>query len=111
MMFQSGPMGLFGSLGAVSKIVLLILFLFSVISWAIILYKWRAFRLSDQEDQRFLSAYSRARDGNDLRRRARRLAASPSAAGFVGVMDRITPENAGAGGEHGAQRAHPTQTG
>src|SRR5437899_11735557 len=68
MMFQSGPMGLFGSLGAVSKIVLLILFLFSVISWAIILYKWRAFRLSDQEDQRFLSAYSRARDGNDLRR-------------------------------------------
>jgi len=110
-MFQSGPMGLFGSLGAVSKIVLLILFLFSVISWAIILYKWRAFRLSDQEDQRFLSAYSRARDGNDLRRRARRLAASPSAAVFVGVMDRITPEDEGSGREQGARGAHLEQPG
>jgi len=110
-MFQSGPMGLFGSLGAVSKIVLLILFLFSVISWAIILYKWRAFRLSDQEDQRFLSAYSRARDGDDLRRRARRLAASPSAAVFVGVMDRITPEDEGSGREHGARGAHLEQRG
>ena len=110
-MFQSGPMGLFGSLGAVSKIVLLILFLFSVISWAIILYKWRAFRLSDQEDQRFLSAYSRARDGDDLRRRARRLAASPSAAVFVGVMDRITPEDEGSGREQGARGAHLEQRG
>ena len=108
-MFQSGPMGLFGSLGAVSKIVLLILFLFSVISWAIILYKWRTFRLSDQEDQRFLSAYSRARDGDDLRRRARRLAASPSAAVFVGVMDRITPEDEGSGREQGARGAHLEQ--
>jgi len=110
-MFQSGPMGLFGSLGAVSKIVLLILFLFSVISWAIILYKWRAFRLSDQEDQRFLSAYSRARDGDDLRRRARRLAASPSAAVFVGVMDRITPEDEGSGREQGARGVHLEQPG
>ncbi len=111
MMFQSGPMGLFGSLGAVSKIVLLILFLFSVISWAIILYKWRAFRLSDQEDQRFLSAYSRARDRDDLRRRARRLAASPSAAVFVGVMDRITPEDEGSARDHGAIGAHLEQPG
>ena len=110
-MFQSGPMGLVGSLGAVSKVVLLILFFFSVISWAIILYKWRAFRLSDQEDQRFLSAYSRARDRDDLRRRARRLAASPSAAVFVGVMDRINPEDEGSARDRGAIGANLEQSG
>ena len=110
-MFQSGPMGLVGSLGAVSKVVLLILFFFSVISWAIILYKWRAFRLSDQEDQRFLSAYSRARDRDDLRRRARRLAASPSAAVFVGVMDRINPEDEGSARDRGAIGATLEQPG
>src|SRR5947208_14821548 len=102
MMFQSGPMGLFGSLGAVSKIGLLILFLFSVISWAIILYKWCAFRLSDQDEQRFLSSYSRARDGEELRRRARRLAASPSATVLVGVGDRLSPEADRSGRAQGA---------
>lgn len=110
-MFQSGPMGLFASLGAVSKLVLLVLFIFSVLSWAIILYKWRAFRSSDEEDQRFLSAYSRARDRNDLRRRARRLAASPSAAVFVGVMDRITPEDEESGRDQGAIGSNLEQQG
>lgn len=94
-MFQAGPMGLVGSLGAVSKVILLILFLFSVISWAIILYKWRAFRSSDREDQRFLAAYARTQDKDELHRPARRMAASPSAAVFVGVMDRIVPERDG----------------
>ena len=95
MIFQAGPMGLVGSLGAVSKIILLVLFLFSVISWAIILYKWRAFRSSDREDRRFLAAYARTQDKEELHRPARRMAASPSAAVFVGVMDRITPEKDG----------------
>ncbi len=94
-MFQAGPMGLVGSLGAVSKVILLILFLFSVISWAIILYKWRAFRSSDREDQRFLAAYARAKEKDELHRPARRMAASPIAAVFVGVMDRIAPERDG----------------
>jgi len=95
MMFQAGPMGLVGSLGAVSKVILLILFLFSVISWAIILYKWRAFRSSDREDQRFLAAYARAKEKDELHRPARRMASSPIAAVFVGVMDRIAPERDG----------------
>ena len=95
MMFQAGPMGLVGSLGAVSKVVLLALFLFSVISWAIILYKWRAFRASEREDQRFLQAYARTQEKDDLRRHAKRLTASASAAVFLGVMDRVAPEREG----------------
>ncbi|WP_447986542.1 MotA/TolQ/ExbB proton channel family protein [Nitrospira sp. Nam74] len=95
MMFQAGPMGLVGSLGAVSKVVLLALFLFSVISWAIILYKWRAFRASEREDRRFLQAYARTQEKEDLRRHAKRLIASPSAAVFLGVMERVAPEREG----------------
>lgn len=94
-MFQDGPMGLVGSLGAVSKVVLLALFLFSVISWAIILYKWRTFRASEREDQRFLQAYARTQEKDDLRRHAKRLTASPSAAVFLGVIDRVAPEREG----------------
>ena len=52
-MFQSGVMGLVGSLGAVSKIVLLLLFIASILSWGVILYKWRSFKAADREDQRF----------------------------------------------------------
>lgn len=96
-MFQAGPIGLLSSLGAVSKIVLLVLFFFSVISWAIILYKWKTFRTGDREDQRFQSAYLRAQDWDEMRRHARRLTASPSAAVFLGVVDRLEPEGNGAG--------------
>ncbi len=93
MAFHPAPTGLFDSLGTVSKVVLLILFLFSVTSWAIILYKWRAFRTSDRDDQRFLSAYGRDQDLDEVRRHARRCPASPIAA--VGVLERAVPEDNG----------------
>lgn len=100
MIFQTSPLGFVSSLGAVSKVVLLVLFLFSVISWAIILYKWRALRTSEQEEQRFLNAYARTQEKDDLRRHARRQAASPSAAVFLGIMDRIAPERDGFPDDH-----------
>ena len=96
MTFQAGPMALVGSLGAVSKIVLLALFLFSVVSWAIILYKWRIFRAVDKDDRRFLQAYAKAQEKDELRRQARQCPNSPSAAVFLSVMDRVAPERDGA---------------
>ena len=44
MLFHSGLLELLSSLGLVSKIVLLILLIFSIGSWTVILYKWRFFR-------------------------------------------------------------------
>src|SRR5574338_1730619 len=100
-MFQSGPM-LFGSLGAVSKIVLLFLFLFSVVSWAVILYKWRACRTADREDQRFFTAFTKIRDREELYRQSKRVEGSPSARVFQGIMDRRwTTENDGVGLPYG----------
>ncbi|WP_447977591.1 MotA/TolQ/ExbB proton channel family protein [Candidatus Nitrospira bockiana] len=75
-----------------SKVVLLALLIFSVVSWSIILYKWRVFRLSDKEDQRFLQAYGRSQEKEELRRHAKRHPASACAAVFATVMDRVAPE-------------------
>lgn len=88
-MFQFGAIGLVNSLGLVSKIVLFLLFIFSVISWAVIFFKWRAFRVADREDQRFMALMSKSRDLNDLYRASRRTSGSPSAIVFESVMERM----------------------
>ncbi len=59
MLFRSGFFDFLSSLGLVSKFVLLVLVLFSIGSWAVILYKWRFFRALETADQRFLKAFSR----------------------------------------------------
>jgi biopolymer transport protein TolQ len=92
MMFQTGPLGLLTSLGSVSKVVLLVLFFFSVVSWGIILHKWWAFRALDRRDRGFLSAYARAQDLDDMRRHTRRMGESPGATIFLALMDRLAPE-------------------
>jgi len=88
-MFQTGLVGLVGSLGAVSKIVLLVLLGFSVISWAIIFFKWRAFRVADREDKRFLALLMKTRDLDDLYRQVGRIEGSPAAIVFEGLMERV----------------------
>jgi biopolymer transport protein TolQ len=97
---------LFGSLGLVSKMVLFCLFLFSVISWAVILYKWRVFKTADREDQRFFTAFTKIRDLEELYRQSKRVEGSPSARVFQGIMDRLwTAQNDGAGLPYGHSSA------
>lgn len=103
-MFQIGLTGLLGSLGAVSKIVLLLLFVFSVVSWAIIFMKWRAFATADRMDQQFMGLLSKAKDLDDLCRQVRRMESSPAAVLFEGVMDRITGLRGQDGGSLSADR-------
>ena len=88
-MFQSGVMGLLGSLGAVSKIVLLLHLVASILSWGVILYKWRTFKAADREDQRFFNAFTKIRDLDELYRQSKRAEGSPSARVFQGIMDRV----------------------
>ncbi len=90
MSVQAGSVGMFGSLGAVSKVVLFVLLLFSVISWAIIIYKWRTFRRADAEDQRFLASVAKLTDVDEMRRQAKRaVGESPAATVMVGLLDRV----------------------
>ncbi|HEX9742358.1 MAG TPA: MotA/TolQ/ExbB proton channel family protein [Nitrospiraceae bacterium] len=91
----AGAMETVASLGLVSKLVLLVLLIFSVVSWAIIIAKWRGFRVAEREEQQFLSAYAKNTDREGLRRQARRLTASPSATVFLGIMDRLASDRDG----------------
>lgn len=85
-------MGLLGSLGIVSKVVLFLLLLLSVLSWAVILLKWNMFRSADAEDHRFMAVLSKAKDVDEVARHAYRSAGSPCAKIFHGVVDRIGKE-------------------
>lgn len=77
------------SLGIVSKVVLLLLLGFSIISWAIIFYKWAAFRSADEKDRRFLAVLLRARDVEEVTRQVQQTAGSPCAKIFHSVVQRI----------------------
>src|SRR6476646_6552260 len=88
-MFQLGMTGLLGSLGAVSKVVLLLLFVFSVVSWAIIFLKWSAFSTADRMDHQFMGLLAKAKDLDDLCRQVRRMEFSPAALLCDGWMDRV----------------------
>jgi len=103
-MFQLGMTGLLGSLGAVSKIVLLLLFVFSVVSWAIIFMKWRAFSTADRMDHQFMGLLAKAKDLDDLCRQVRRMESSPAAVLFEGVMDRVAGLRGQDGGGSAADR-------
>lgn len=88
-MFQSGPMALLGSLGVVSKVVLFLLLLFSIVSWAVILLKWKVFKSADAEDHRFLAVLAKSKDVDEVVRHAQRSSGSPCAKIFHGVVDRL----------------------
>jgi biopolymer transport protein TolQ len=94
-MFQTGLIGLLSSLGIVSKVVLLVLLCFSVISWAIILFKWASFRSADAEDRRFMAVLAKAKDVDEVVRHAHRTTGSPCAKIFHGVADRLGREDWG----------------
>jgi len=89
-MFQSDPLSLLGSLGAVSKVVLLLLMCFSIASWAIIIYKWAAFRSADAQDRRFMIILSKAKDADEVSRHAQRTSGSPCAKIYHDVMERLS---------------------
>lgn len=93
-MFQSDPLSLLGSLGAVSKVVLLLLMCFSIASWAIILYKWAAFRSADAQDRRFMIILAKAKDADEVSRHAQRTSGSPCAKIYHDVMERLNQASA-----------------
>ncbi len=93
-MFSTDPLELFGSLGTISIIVLLILLVFSVLSWGIILYKWRLFRLIKTEERQFLQAYQEEgalseKELHLLQHVAAELPHSPSGSVLLDVLNRV----------------------
>jgi biopolymer transport protein TolQ len=63
--FTGGVLGLIYSAGPVAKIVLSILFLFSIISWTIILFKLKQYGRTESDAERFIRA---AKDADSFKR-------------------------------------------
>lgn len=63
--YSGGLLGLITSSGPVAKVVVLILFVFSLVSWAVIFYKWRQFSKVEQDGERFLRV---VRDSDSFKR-------------------------------------------
>ena len=84
----------------VVQLILLSLLLFSVFSWAIILFKRRTLRQSQAQSKRFLSAFRKSRDLEDVQDAVRKHQASPLAAMFeagfreVNIMAKRGPAGA-----------------
>jgi biopolymer transport protein TolQ len=74
---------LLGETGPVAKIVLLLLLLFSLISWAIILAKWSVLRRARVQSGRFVRAFRKAQRLQDVAAVAEQFRPSP----LVGVFE------------------------
>jgi biopolymer transport protein TolQ len=80
---------LVGETGAVAKVVLLILLLFSVVSWAIILAKWSLLRRARVQSGRFVRAFRKAQRLQDMAAVADQFKPSPLVAVFEGGFEEV----------------------
>ncbi|HEC97473.1 MAG TPA: protein TolQ [Nitrospirae bacterium] len=71
--------------GLVVKGVLIILLFFSVVSWAIIFYKWRYFSKAKKETEAFMRAFHSGKDLKALLHASRPLMVSPLSRIFMAV--------------------------
>jgi biopolymer transport protein TolQ len=74
---------LVGETGPVAQVVLLILLIFSLVSWAIILSKWSLLRRARVQSGRFIRAFRKARQLQDVSSVAEQFRPSP----LVGVFE------------------------
>jgi biopolymer transport protein TolQ len=83
-LFDGGEIvGLVNETGPVAKVVLILLLLFSVISWAIILSKWGLLRRAKVQSGRFVRAFRKAQRLQDVGAVAEQFRPSP----LVGVFE------------------------
>ncbi len=80
--------GLILQAGPIVKLVLFILFAFSLISWAIILSKWKEVRGATQDSEAFLEIYHE-RPFNEAYDAAKELERSPVATVFISLCDEM----------------------
>ncbi len=92
MLSELGPAAsMLGLLSPLSLSVLALLFVFSVLSWAIMIYKWWGFRKQQAHNRKFLAIYEKTHDMEQLRTVAagREMEYSSVAGLFLRGMDGI----------------------
>ncbi len=79
---MAGPIGLMRQSGPEAQVVLIILILFSIASWAIILYKLWSFQRAERQSGRFLDVFRRSSKFSEVQAVCKSLEHSP----LVGVF-------------------------
>src|SRR2546425_9106184 len=83
---------LVGETGPVAKIVLLILLIFSLISWAIILSKWSVLRRARGQSGRVFRGFRKAERLQDVSAGAGQIRPSPLVGGVLGAILENPPQ-------------------
>lgn len=85
---------LIGNSGPVAKLVLIILFLASLFSWAVIVAKWSLFRRARVQSGRFIRAFRKAPRMQDVAAVAEQFKPSPLVNVFEGALDELRKQGA-----------------
>jgi biopolymer transport protein TolQ len=98
--YQGEVWQLLTNTGPVARIVLLLLFTFSILSWAIIIRKFRVFRKAKMESLEFLKVFRQSKKLSEIRAFCRSLKESPLAevfqSGYREVESQAATAEAGA---------------
>ncbi|HTR24192.1 MAG TPA: MotA/TolQ/ExbB proton channel family protein [Terriglobales bacterium] len=86
--------------GAVAKTVLLVLLLFSVLSWAVILSKWRVIKRARAQGERFVRAFRKAQRLQDIAAVVDQFRPSPLVGVFDGAVSEFRRQMGTTGGIH-----------
>src|SRR5271169_5041850 len=86
--------------GPVAKSVLLLLIAFSVLSWAVILSKWRLIRRARRQSGRFVRAFRKAQRMQDIASVAEQFHPSPLVGVFQGAVEEFRRQMGTTGGIH-----------
>jgi len=86
--------------GAVAKTALLLLLVFSVISWAVILSKWRLIHRARTQSGRFVRAFRKAQRMQDVVSVADQFRPSPLVRVFEGAVEELKRQMGMTGGVH-----------
>jgi biopolymer transport protein TolQ len=78
-----GIVGLFMESGWMGKVIMAILLVFSIVSWAMILLKYQFLRRAERESRAFLAEFRRTKDPQELMKLAEARKYSPLATLFV----------------------------
>src|SRR5947207_14100598 len=98
-------MNLLSQAGAVAQVVLAILFVFSVVSWAIIISKARSLKRARSQSGRFLRAFRKANRLQDVSTVAEQFKPSPLVAVFDGGFEELRRQGGVARNVTSVQRA------
>ena len=77
--------------GAVAKTVIVVLLVFSIVSWAIMADRWRYFRRAQAQSRRFLALFQSQRDYDQVYNAASKWPGSPAAVVFREVYEKHAP--------------------